>query len=240
MKSLRFALVGFADLVLGMAPAQAQTCTTDTDCAVPLTCKAGSTSCTQSGGMLPDGGMFVSDPVCEVGPSTCTWSLVACTADSECTLAHWACLALPAVGASSVCFPQGIVCAAGQTCPAGWSCVDFSTVAESSLADMWSPNGQTKYCFPDALRGVADKTTRTDSTGINPGVLGGGSESGGGGQATKATSDGGSANTKSDVGDPLAAKTGSSGCALGGHGPAALPWCLLVGLVVARLFRRRG
>ena len=248
MKSLRLALVGFAGLGLGMAPAQAQNCTTDAECAVPLTCRAGGTRCSQSGGKLPDGGMFVSDPICVADPSTCTWSLVACTADSECTLAHWACLALPAVGASSICFPEGIVCAAGQVCPAGWSCVDFSTVAEPTLADMWGPSSETKYCFPDVLRGIADKTTRTDVSGINPGDLGGGTESGGSGKGT-GVSDGGIANTSradagaqpttSDTGNQPTAKTGSSGCALGGRGPAALPWCLLAGVVAARLFRRR-
>jgi len=249
MKSLRLALVGFAGLVLGMTPAQAQNCTTDAECAVPLTCKAGGMRCSQSASPLPDGGMLVSDPVCVAGPSACTWSLVACTADSECALAHWACLALPAVGASSICFPEGIVCAAGQTCPAGWSCVDFSTVAEPTLADMWGPSSRTKHCFPDVLRGIADKTTRTDSSAINPGDLGGGSESGGSGKGT-GMSDGGIANTirsdagaqpaTSDTGDQPVAKTVSAGCSLGGHATSALPWCLLIGLVTARSFRRRG
>lgn len=137
---------------------------------------------------------------------------------------------------------------AGQTCPAGWSCVDFSTVAEPTLADMWGPSSETKYCFPDVLRGIADKTTRTDSSGINPGDLGGGTESGGSGKGTS-MSDGGITNASrsdaggqpatSDRGNQPIAKTGSSGCALGGRGPAALPWCLLAGLVAARLFRRR-
>ncbi|HEY5281828.1 MAG TPA: hypothetical protein VIM14_03465 [Polyangia bacterium] len=121
-------------------------------------------------------------------------------------------------------------------------------MTEHTLADMWGPSIETKYCFPYALRGVADKSTRTDSSGINPGDLGGGTESGGSGKGT-GMSDGGIANTSrsdadgqpatSDTGNQPAAKTGSSGCALGGRGPAALPWCLLAGVVVARLFRRR-
>jgi hypothetical protein len=82
-------------------------------------------------------------------------------------------LQLPVEGASKTCFPQGIVCAAGQACPTGWSCIDFATVKESSLADMWGPTGETTYCFPDVLRGVADKTTKVDSSGINPGNSGG-------------------------------------------------------------------
>lgn len=241
MKSLQLALIGFSGLVLGVAPARAQTCTTDANCTAPLTCKPGSTRCSQSASPLPDGGMLVSEPVCEVGPGTCTWTLVACTVDSECALAHWACLQLPAVGASHVCFPEGIVCAAGQTCPAGWSCVDFSTVAETDLAEMWGPNGESKYCFPDALRGVADKTTKVDNAGINPGNLDGGSESGSGGLGMRGVSDGGTVYGNPSIsGDSQAAKPGSSGCTLGGRGSAALPWCLLAGFLAAWRFRRRA
>ena len=239
MQSLRFAWIGLAGLVVGMASAQAQDCMTDVDCAVPLACKAGGTRCSQSASRLPDGGMLVSEPVCEAGPSSCTLTLVACATNSECTLAHWACLALPAVGASSICFPEGIVCAEGQTCPDGWSCVDSSTVEESDLADIWNPNGQTKYCFPDALRGVLHKTTRVDSTGISPGRPAG-TESGGS-QATTAPSNGGRASTDpSDAGDPPAPSTVPACGTLGGRSPVALPWCLVAGLVVARLIRRRG
>jgi len=239
MKSLRFTLFGFAGLLGGIAAAQAQDCTTDADCAVPLRCEADSLTCSRSGSPRPDGGTFFSPPVCESSPPSCAWSLVACTSTSECTQAHWACLGLPAVGASSVCFPEGIVCAAGQTCPAAWSCVDFSKVAEGSLVDMWSPTHvETRYCFPDALRGVADKTTKVDSTRINPGQPEG-TESGGG-PATRAASDDGRASTDtSDAGAPPAPSTVPSGCTLGGRNPAPLPWCLLAGLVLARLCRRR-
>jgi hypothetical protein len=205
-----------------MAPARAQTCATNATCAAPLTCKPGSKICSSSGGTLPDGGTFTTEPVCENEPATCTWTLVPCTADSECTLAYWKCLALPVEPVSRLCFPEGILCAAGQACPAGWSCVDFSAVAEKDLADMWNPNGQTQYCFPDALRGVADKTTQVDSTAVNQGT---GSDNSG-----TPTLGAGTAGT---------AKTDSSGCALGGFRPAAWPWCLLAGLAAVRLFRRR-
>jgi hypothetical protein len=213
MKSLSLAWAGFAGLILSVAPARAQECTTDANFAAPLSCKPGSQVCSGGGAVLPDGGVLVTDPVCVSDPPTCTWSLQACSKNSECTQARWVCLPLPAAGASNVCFPEGIVCAAGQACPAGWSCVDFATVAEGDLVDMWNPNGQTKYCFPDALRGVADKTTRVDSNGVNPGNLGGGTEG---------------------------TKNSSSGCALGGRGRDTLPWCLLAGLLTTRFFHRRG
>ncbi len=219
---LRWALVGFAGLFLGMAPARAQTCATDANCAAPLTCKPGSKICSASGGMLPDGGTFTTEPVCENGPATCTWTLVPCTADSECTSAQWKCLAPPSDPVPHFCFPEGILCAAGQACPAGWSCIDFSAVARADLADMWSPNGQTQYCFPDVLRGVADKTAQVDSSAVS-----------------QNTSSGSSGTTTGTAGTTGTAKTTSSGCALGGHRPAAWPWCLLAGLAAARLLRRR-
>jgi hypothetical protein len=230
MKSLCFVLTELAGLALLLAPVQAQECSTNADCTAPLTCKSMGATCTQSGTILPDGGTYVSDPVCVPEPSTCTWTLVACTADSQCTQAQWACQALPSAGADKICFPQGIVCAAGQACPAGWSCVDFATVAENDLVDMWHPNGETKYCFPDFLRGVADRTTQVDSSGINPGGAGGA------GTDVRGSVDGGSA---AGTGAGPTDKVSSSGCAVGGHARTAWPCCLLAGLLAIRRLRRR-
>jgi len=85
--------------------------------------------------------------------------------------------------------------------------------------EMWNPNGETKYCFPDVLRGVTDKTTRVDSTGINPGTIKGG--------VTDETTGG------------TAATDNSSGCSIGGRKQAAWLWCPLAGLVATWFGRRR-
>jgi hypothetical protein len=232
MKSLCFVFTGLLGLALSLGPVQAQECATNENCTAPLTCKSSGSICSQSGSRSPDGGMVVSDPICTPTPSICTWTLVACTSDSACTQARWACQQLPAVGADKVCFPQGIICAAGQACPAGWSCVDFATVPQRDLVDMWNPNGETKYCFPDFLRGVANKTTKVDSSGINPGESHGSGSEG----TVKSVADGGVA---AAPGDAPAATPSSSGCAVGGHVHSAWAWCLLAGLIAFRRLRRR-
>jgi hypothetical protein len=189
--------------------------------------------CSASGARLPDGGMTVSDPVCTPIPPVCTWTLQACTADSECTQARWACMQLPGEDASKICFPEGIVCTAGQARPSGWSCVDFATVKERDMVEMWSPNAETKYCFPDYLLGVTEKTTDVDNTGIDLGQQHGGSET----LANPAVDGGGAAG----VDEGVATKESSSGCSLGGSGKATWPWCLLAGLVAfGRARKRRG
>jgi hypothetical protein len=238
MKLLGFAFVGLAGLAVTVAPAWGQQCATDADCAAPLTCKSNGQMCSSSGAVLPDGGMYVSDPVCTPNPPTCTWTLQACTADSECTQARWACTQIPGEGASKICFPEGIVCAAGQACPAGWSCVDFATVREADMVDMWSPNGETKYCFPDSLRRVADKTANVDSSGIDPGAQRGGSDTLGS-SAVDAGGAVGAAPGTAGSDNGTVPKKSSSGCSVDGSGQAAWPWCLLVGLLSFLRMRRR-
>jgi hypothetical protein len=160
------------------ATASAQPCTTDAQCASPLACKPGATICSGGGGMSVDGGMTVSDPVCETEPAACTWVLGACQTDANCTQPSWTCMLLEgAQPTTHICFPKGIACATDAACPAGWSCVDFATVAEKDLAAMWTATGSTKFCWPDVLRGVPDKTTPVDSTHLGiTGVSGGGTE----------------------------------------------------------------
>jgi hypothetical protein len=214
MKTLR--LVALVSSLLGTASAHAQTCETNANCTSPLVCKPASKVCSASAAILPDGGTISTEPVCENEPAVCTWSLVACTAKSQCTLPNWTCLQLPAEAASKVCFPEGTACAAGQACPSGWSCVDFSAVEESDLAEMWGSSDQTRYCFPDVLLGVTDHTTPVDSSGIEPGT------------SVGTIKGGDSSNSKS-----------SSGCSLGGRSASLLPSCLIVGLIAARIWRQR-
>jgi hypothetical protein len=218
--------IGFA--VGGQAAtARAQDCTSDAECAPPLACKPGASSCSSSGGMSMDGGMTVDEPVCETGPAVCTWVLVGCQTEASCTQPSWTCMALDgAVPATSICFPRGIDCTAGAACPAGWGCVDFSTVKEKDLAEMWASPGSTRFCWPDVLRGVPDKTTPVDSTQLHlTGVSGGGLEA-----PVRVVSDAGSA--------PAPNAQQGSGCSMSGRGASAGTWLLLVLVVAWRLGRK--
>jgi hypothetical protein len=70
---------------------------------------------------------------------------------------------------TSICFPEGIDCSAGQACPAGWSCVDFANVKEKDMREMWLASSSNQFCWPDVLGGVPDKTTRVDSPAAGTG-----------------------------------------------------------------------
>jgi hypothetical protein len=209
--------LGIIALGMGAWPpsARAQSCTTDAECAPPLACRPGATTCTQSGSRSPDGGITMSDPVCVSDPPTCTWVLTACQSDAECTQPSWACMLL--VGAeppTSICFPEGIDCSVGQPCPAGWSCVDFANVKEKDMREMWLASSSNQFCWPDVLGGVPNKTTRVDSTAAR---LGGGSDAG-----------------------TLAPTSGKgSGCSMLGRAGAPGLWLSLVLALAWRIGRRR-
>jgi hypothetical protein len=177
--------------------------------------------------MSADGGMTISDPVCETAPAECTLVLTACQTDSQCTRPGWSCAPLEgAVPATSICFPKGIDCSAGAACPVGWSCLDFSTVKERDMADMWAATGSTKFCWPDALMGVPNGTTNVDATkaGVT-GVKSGGTEP----TLGLPTGDSGTAP------DP---DTGS-GCAMLGTGSRPGLWLCLALVLAWRLGRKR-
>jgi hypothetical protein len=149
-----------------------------------------------------------------------------------------------AVPPTSICFPKGIACSASAACPAGWSCLDFAAVKEKDLAEMWTATGATKFCWPDVLAGVPNKTTRVDSTktGVTA-VRGGGSD--GPTIGLGPTSDGGMATvdeapvaTASD-GGTVRGSDKDSGCTMLGRGSNAGLW-LCLGLALAwRLGRKR-
>ena len=241
---LTFGWIGSVALAMSawapLASAQPPGCNGDRDCVSPLVCREGANTCS-SVGMMIDGGTYTSDPVCQTEPPTCTWVLTACQTDSECTLPGWACMPLTGVQpATSICFPKGIVCSAG--CPAGWSCVDFAKVAESDLMEMWPPAGTTQFCWPDSLRGVADKTTRVDSLDAR----GGGTAVGGGSEVTLRGNslDGGTPGGIPEQGakDTTEATSGSSkssGCTLLGQSRTAGPWPFLALVLAWRFGRRR-
>jgi MYXO-CTERM domain-containing protein len=80
------------------------------------------------------------------------------------------------------CLPKQINCDAGQSCPAGWSCFDFTYFDNGSVPG-WSTPMPSKACLPDGLiltvRGQASGGATTTYQGENP--TRGGSNSGGSG-----------------------------------------------------------
>jgi hypothetical protein len=46
--------------------------------------------------------------------------------------------------------PAGAMCGACLTCPAGWSCFDFSNY-NCGVRPNWSPNAPDKSCLPDGI-----------------------------------------------------------------------------------------
>lgn len=245
----RLACQSLGIIVLGIGAwvpiATAQPCTTDAECAPSLACRPGGTICSQSGSRSIDGGTTVSDPVCVTEPLACTWVLTACQTDNDCTQPLWTCMLLNgAQPTTHICFPQGIDCTAGAACPAGWSCVDFSTVKEPDLAEMWMSTGSTKFCWPDVLGGVPEKTTPVDASQLGiVGVVGGGSES-----TPRGVADGGSAGAVgglaqpgSDASVPVSTSGKGSGCSmLGGSDAPQVLWLPLALMLAWRFGRRRA
>jgi hypothetical protein len=223
---------------------QAQSCATDSDCASTLTCKQGGKVCSGGGGILPDGGTYVMDPVCENLPSKCTWTFVPCQADSECTQTTWACLTVPGQDTVKTCFPKAIACSAAQACPIGWSCIDFTQVYDSDPLQVWATTNNN-LCWPDSLKGVLYREIGTDSSGLGLTGVSGGTDKGSSDGGRAVTLGGDQSVTSSNAGTAGSSGTGSaptngkSGCSIGGRNTSA-GWTLLalalVGLL--RLGRR--
>ena len=112
-------------------------CTTDADCADPLyQCVKVSESsfCTTSGGT----GTCAPGVTCPVPePPTCGTTVV------------MNCMPKPMNCACGPC-PAGAMCGACLTCPAGWSCFDFSNY-NGGVRPNWSPNAPDKSCLPDGI-----------------------------------------------------------------------------------------
>ncbi len=213
------------------ASAQAQSCAVDSDCASTLTCKQGAKVCMGGGGILPDGGTYVMDPVCENQPSKCTWTFVRCQADSECTQPNWACLTVPGQSTVKTCFPKAIACSAAEACPTGWTCIDFTQVYDSDPLEIWAATGNN-YCWPDSLNGVLYREIGTDSSGLGLSGVSGGTD-----KSSTAAGTAGSSGTGS------APANGKSGCAIGGRNTSA-SWTLLalamLGLLRLGRMSRKG
>lgn len=233
---------------LWVTSAHAQSCATDSDCASPLTCKQGAQVCSGGGGILPDGGTYVTATVCENQPSKCTWTFVLCQADSECTQTNWACLTVPGQNTVKTCFPKAIGCSGAQSCPTGWSCIDFTQVYDSDPLQIWAATGNN-FCWPDTLNGVLYRDIRTDSSGLGLSGVSGGTDKGStdAGLAITLGGDGsgtsGAAGTNGSSGTGSAPANGKSGCTIGGRNTSD-SWTLLalalVGLLRLRRMARRN
>jgi hypothetical protein len=169
VKSFALRLVGMVALATcaWTAPVRAQSCAGDADCESPLTCKSPGTICSQGATRLPDGGVYVSDPVCEARPSECVWVFVACQDDSECTLPDWGCMTIPGQTTVKTCFPKYITCSPAEPCPTGWLCIDSARVYHNDPLEVWGlESGGPNYCWPSSLGGALTGSTRTDSSGL--------------------------------------------------------------------------
>ena len=149
------------------------------------------------------------------------------------------------------CIPKEINCDAGQTCPTGWSCFDFSYFEDASIPG-WSTPMPSKACLPDGLilviKGQASGGSSATYSGSTP--TKGGTDSvalGDGGTQGPVTTDGGvppqaAPLAPSDGGTAATShQVSGGGCAMGGSRRGSFELWLTLGLagVVLRLVRRR-
>lgn len=276
----------------GTCRAVYRACNSSADCPAPLVCKSQGGVCTGGASVGPDGVVTTLPETCTEGKSVCTYVPVTCTADSGCADSYQ-CVKVsessscsgssvvctrsadggvtcttpePPVCTSRVvmnCMPKQIACGAGQACPSGWSCFDYSNF--SGTVPGWTPDASGKACLPDGLvlavqghaagsgsdsggseggdKGPVTTTQRSDAgfagaidvgaPGAGPGVT---APPSGNGPSSGIDAGGGA------EGPVVAAnKDEGCGCTLGGTpSSSANPWLALAlaGLVV-RLARRR-
>ncbi len=163
----------------GTCVAKPHACNTAADCPAPLVCQATGATCSGGGAAGSDGTATTTDPTCAPGPSVCTFVPASCTVDSDCSSSLYQCLQVSAStecsgssGACSMgdgglvcapapppvctttvekdCMPKPIDCGAGQACPTGWSCFDFTNY-NGGTRPVWSPNAFDKSCLPDGI-----------------------------------------------------------------------------------------
>ena len=161
----------------GTCQARPHACSTAADCPAPLVCQAQSATCSGGGSVGPDGVVTTTPDTCTPRPSVCTYVPRSCTADSECSDSYQ-CVKVGEGGTCSGssasctrtdagascptpeppvcttyvvmdCMPKQIACGAGQACPSGWSCFDFSNL--SATVPGWSTDASGKSCLPDGL-----------------------------------------------------------------------------------------
>ena len=216
------------------------TCTADTGCADPLyqCVKVGESSwCSGSSGGCAAGATCPPPP-----PPTCG------------TTAIMNCMPKPIDCVCGPC-PAGATCGACATCPAGWSCFDFSSY-NGGVRPIWSPNAPDKSCLPDGIiswtQGHASGNGQSAGSGESGGGLGATDVGGAGGTGGKRGTDSGTnppaVSPVSSTGGAPGSASGdnsagatvhSSGCALGGSEARGLWLSLAMAGLVARLARRR-
>lgn len=275
----------------GTCRAVARACSSSADCPAPLVCKSQGSRCTGGASVGPDGVVTTMPETCTEGKSVCTYLPTTCTTDSACEDSYQcvkvsegsscsgsgvACTrtdggvscspAEPPVCTAHVvmnCMPKQIPCGAGQACPSGWSCFDYSNF--SGTVPGWTPDESGKACLPDglvlAVQGHAGSTVYNDSSGTAGGDKGSittaqRADGGFTGAVDVGAFNGGptvppSENSPSagqDAGGaaeaPAAAASNDDGCGcnLGGAASSSTsPWLLLAlaGLVVRVVRRRR-
>jgi hypothetical protein len=135
------------------------------------------------------------------------------------------------------CLPKLVDCAAGQTCPAGWSCFDFSNVG--GIPPAWGSIASNKACLPDGII-LAEQGHAASGGGGTLGV----SEATGGDPTPSPVipvppTQGGATDS---AGGETSAAAQSSGCAYGGSGAGRIGLWLAMAMtgLVARLARRRN
>jgi hypothetical protein len=195
------------------------TCATDSDCADPLyQCVKVSESgwCSGSGGTCAAGETCPSPPTCG---STAVMN----------------CMPKPMNCACGPC-PAGAMCGACLTCPAGWSCFDFSNY-NGGVRPIWSPNAPDKSCLPDGI------ILATEGHASDGGQFAENSGGGGSGSTPPAVNPVSPTRNSAagSAGGEDAATVHSSGCAYGASeaGPISLWLALAMAGMVARLARRR-
>jgi hypothetical protein len=155
---------------------------------------------------------------------------------------------VPGQNTVKTCFPKAIGCSGAQSCPTGWSCIDFTQVYDSDPLQIWAATGNN-FCWPDTLNGVLYRDIRTDSSGLGLSGVSGGTDKGStdAGLAITLGGDGsgtsGAAGTNGSSGTGSAPANGKSGCTIGGRNTSD-SWTLLalalVGLLRLRRMARRN
>lgn len=169
---------------------QAVTCSTDAECTAPnYQCAKVSEYQSCTGTATPSCPKSVSD------------AGVTCTPTP----------AEPPVCTSTVvnnCLPKEIKCGAGQACPSGWSCFDFTNFDSASIPG-WSTPMPSQACLPDGLiltiKGQANGGSGATYSGTNPtrGGTSGAGETGGTGTIDLGSKGGNPSVPVTNTGDPI-------------------------------------
>lgn len=282
----------------GTCQAVPRACSTSADCPAPLVCQAQGSTCSGGASVGPDGAVTTMEETCTPGKSVCTYVPTVCTTDSACPDSYQCAKVRESQrcsGSSGMCtrtadgsvsctepeppvcttvvvmncMPKQIACGAGQACPSGWSCFDYSNLG--GLPTGWTADESGKSCMPDGLiLAIAGHAAGSDTStgggdslgtaggdkggsvvlradagatgGINVGISGGldaGATTAPSDPTVSANEDAGA--TQPGTGVIAAKAQGGGGCTLGDGRPASTTLWLALALagLVVRVARRR-